>query len=154
MIKCRIWWDDATQGYVVSSSYSPKLVEGLKNVIPSSDRLWDDKTKFWHVTEAYGEMIRKVAEVALGPGTVSFTSKQVSQQYTQSQNQRQSLQANAQNIDACIAEFFGFLSYEVARKSYLLTAQTLHPDKATGNPQKMSRLNELWSRIEKDFFKR
>lgn len=154
-IKARIWWEDSTGSYVLSSMYNTKLVEGLKLLIPSGDRMWDQQTKFWHFSEQYGEMVRKLCESSLGPGTVSFTSKQVSQQYQQAQQQqRASLSPNAQTTDACINEFFSLLSYDAARKAYLVSAQSLHPDKQGGDGQKMSRLNELWQRLEKEVFKR
>lgn len=152
-IKARIWWEDSTGSYVLSSTYSAKLVEGLKLLIPSGDRMWDQQTKFWHFSEQYGEMVRKLCESSLGAGTVSFTSKQVSQQYSQAQ-QRASLSPNAQTLDTCINEFFMLLTYDAARKAYLVSAQALHPDKQGGDGQKMTRLNELWQRLEKEVFKR
>src|SRR5207245_11481124 len=84
-IKCKIWWDLATQSYVVSSSYNEKLVDALKNIIPSSDRSFDSKTKVWFLTEPYGEALRKIAEACFGIGRVRFTSKIVAVQSHQRQ---------------------------------------------------------------------
>ena len=80
MIKCRIWWDDNASAYVISTAYSKDLVGALKQFIPSGDRQYDDQSKHWYVKENYGEFIRTMAEKAFGVGSVSFTSRTVSQQ--------------------------------------------------------------------------
>jgi hypothetical protein len=140
----------------MTSSYSAKLVEGLKMVIPSGDRSFDPQSKNWFFKENYGEMIRKIAEAALGPGTVSFVSKQVAEQQRQAyQSQRPpSLSTNAQSIDSALVQFVGLLTYDACKRAYLITAQSLHPDKQGGDTQKMAQLNEVWQRIEREVFKR
>src|SRR5207245_955995 len=147
-IKCKIWWDLATQSYVVSSSYNEKLVEALKNVIPSSDRSFDPKTKFWFLTEPYGEALRKIAEACFGVGSVSFTSKLIAEQT----RQRQVVSPASQqaSLDVVVTQFFALLSYEAAKAAYRKAALDLHPDRLNGDPSKMASLNDLWSRIEKE----
>ncbi len=147
-IKTRIWYDTAVDAYVVSSSYNEKLVESLKNIIPSSDRHYDLKTKFWYVKEPYGEFVRKIAETAFGIGSVSFTSKTVAQQTSS----RTTL-VKHDSLDKSIAEFFSLLSYDDAKKAYRSASLTLHPDKG-GDGLKMSKLIELWRKIEKEIFKK
>src|SRR5207245_10084063 len=152
-IKCKIWWDLATQSYVVSSSYNEKLVEALKNVIPSSDRSFDSKTKFWFLTEPYGEALRKIAEACFGIGSVSFTSKLVAEQT----RQRQALPASQQSlhdINSAIVQFFALLSYDASKAAYRKASLDLHPDRPNGDPSKMASLNDLWSRIEKEVYRR
>ena len=160
VIKCRIWWDDNASAYVISTAYSKDLVGALKQFIPSGDRQYDDQSKHWYVKESYGEFIRTMAEKAFGVGSVSFTSRTVSQQ---AQSGPRAYGSGAQGAylnpttggtteDAIVA-FFGLLSYDAAKKAYLVGAQSMHPDKG-GDPAKMAKLNELWTRIEKEFFKR
>ncbi len=148
-IKTRIWWDVQTQAYVVSSAYSDKLVEALKHVIPSSDRTFDPHTKFWYVKEAYGDFVREMAQKAFGIHSVSFTSKTVTQQ-----SQQRSPVVSTQSLDSVLTDFVKLLSYDAAKAAYRRAALDLHPDRADGDAQKMSRLNEVWSRIEKEVFKK
>ena len=160
MIKCRIWWDDNASAYVVSMAYSKDLISALKQSIPSGDRQYDDQTKQWYIKENYGEFVRTIAEKALGVGSVSFTSRTVSQQAQSgprtygsgSQGAYLNPSTGGTTEDAIVA-FFGLLSYDAAKKAYLVGAQSMHPDKG-GDPAKMAKLNELWTRIEKEFFKR
>lgn len=161
-IKCRIWWDQALNSYVLSGAYNSKLVEGLKATIPSGSRDHDPATKFWYFHEQYGEFVRQMAEASFGVGSVSFTSRNVTQQ-AGSQPGQQAYQAGSRPLspsssvatteDAIVA-FFGLLTYDAAKRAYLVASATLHPDKPTGDGVKMTKLNELWTRIEKEFFKR
>jgi len=158
-IKCRIWYDVQAQAYVVSSSYSEKLVDALKTLIPSGDRNFDPQTKFWYLKEAYGEAIRSIATSAFGIHAVSFTSKQVAEQASQQSYQRTtsagaSLNPSSGTTEDAICAFFALLSYDAAKSAYRRAALDTHPDKQNGDATKMSRLNDLWSRIEKEYFKR
>ena len=161
-IKCRIWWDQNLDAYTVSSSYNTKLVDSLKQFIPSGSRDFDPTTKFWHIKEQYGEFVRQVAESSFGVGSVSFTSKNVTQQsqngpsaYSGPKYNQQSVATTSlQTTDDCLIAFMSLLPYDAAKKAYIVASTTLHPDKPTGDGQKMSRLNELWTRLEKEFFKR
>jgi hypothetical protein len=156
-IKARIWWDNSLDSYIVSSSYSSKLVDSLKQFIPSGSRDFDPTTKFWYIKEQYGEFVRQVAETAFGVGSVSFTSKNVtgqSQNGQQAYSGRPVVPTNLSSTESVIAAFFDLLPYEAAKKAYIVASATLHPDKPSGDGQKMSRLNELWQRLEKEFYKR
>lgn len=162
-IKCRIWWDHSLNSYIVSSSFSSKLVDSLKQFIPSGSRDFDPQTKFWYINEQYGDFVRQVAEASFGVGSVSFTSRNVTQQASTQSGQQQayqgrsataaSLNGSGTTEDAIVA-FFGLLSYEAAKRAYLVASSTLHPDKPSGDAIKMTKLNELWQRLEKEFFKR
>ena len=153
-IKCRIWWDIGSDAYVVSSSFNEKLVEGLKHVIPSSDRWYDRATKFWYLKEPYGETLRKVAETIFGIGCVSFQSKTVAQQAQTNQSYiPPPVHASLAQGDAAILQFVKLLPYEAMRDSYRKAATILHPDKG-GDPVRMSELNQLWGQIERDVYKK
>jgi hypothetical protein len=156
-IKCRIWWDGNLDAYTVSSSYSEKLVNSLKQFIPAGSRDFDPQTKFWHIKEQYGVFVQQIAEAAFGVGSVSFTSKNVTQQAGSQQawsGQRNVSTTNPQTTEDALLAFMNLVPYEAAKKCYLVASQTLHPDRPTGDAQKMSRLNELWDRVEKEFYKR
>ena len=158
-IKARIWWTEDVQSYVVSSSYNERLVDSLKGVIPSGDRSYDPASKFWYVKEQYGAFIRQLAESAFGVGSVSFTSKDVAQQSRAYQSQARGaqgayLQTTAGTTEDAIVAFFTLLPYQAAKRAFLQAAQELHPDKPQGDAVKMTKLNELWSRLEKEYYKR
>lgn len=158
-VKARIWWDTSLDSYVVSSSYSQKLVDSLKQFIPTGSREFDPTTKFWYIKEQYGEFVRQIAEAAFGVGSVSFTSKNVAQQSTTQQTYSRGTSStlsasNTSSTEDCLIAFMNLVPYEAAKKSYLLASAVLHPDKPSGDAQKMSKLNELWQRIEKEFYKR
>jgi hypothetical protein len=156
-IKCRIYWDIATGSYVVSSPYSEKFVNGMKYVIPSGDREYDGQTKLWYVKEAYGEALKNVAETMFGVGTVSFTSKTVAEQARTQQSYVPPPVTGVilNNTDRNIIAFFKLLPYEGAKTAYLKAAQALHPDKNGGvASEKMVELNQLWSQIEREVYKR
>jgi hypothetical protein len=155
-IKARIFWDIPSGAYVVISAYNEKLVDALKTLIPSGDRSFDPQTKHWFVKEQYGEFLRSMAVSAFGVHAVSFTSKTVAEQSAQAQQSswRPPLQTSGGTTESAVLEFFAMLSYDDAKTSYRRAALTVHPDKQGGDAAKMARLNELWSRLEKEYYKR
>ena len=158
-IKARIWWDVNAQAYVISTSYNEKIIDSLKTLIPSGDRNFDPSTKFWYVKESYGEFIRSLTTSAFGIHAVSFTSRQVAEQAQSQSNQRASSAGTSLNpslgtTEDVIVAFFALLSYDAAKQAYRKAATDTHPDKQSGDATKMSKLNELWSRLEKEYFKR
>ena len=160
-IKCRIWWVAQADAYAVVSGYNKDVVAALKTIIPSGDRDFDPNSKTWYVKEAYGEAIRKIAESAFGIGSVSFTSRQVAEQaakstasYGRTNASNFYLTPSAGTTEDALVAFMGLVPFDAARQCYRLAAQSLHPDKPNGDPQKMAKLNELWTRIEKEFYKR
>jgi hypothetical protein len=160
-IKARIWWDTSAQAYVLSSSYNDKLVEGLKGLIPSGDRNFDPTSKFWYVKEQYGEFLRQMCINAFGLSAVQFTSKVVAEQaHSQTYNRAGSgaqgamLNSATGTTEDALVAFANMVPYDAMKKAYLLTCQILHPDKPTGDGAKMMKLNDLWARIEKEFYKR
>jgi hypothetical protein len=148
-VKCRIWWDESAGAYVVSISYNQNFVDGVKQYIPAGSRTYDTQTKFWHIAENYGEFVRKLAESKFGAGGVSFTSRTAT-----SQQRTYSPLANGDSTEVAILAFFNLVPYDAAKRCFLLAAQSLHPDKNPENGEKMTKLNVLWSRIEKEFYKR
>jgi hypothetical protein len=159
-IKARIWWDVPSQAYVISLAYNEKAVEALKGLIPSGDRNFDPSTKFWYVKEQYGESLRSLFGSAFGIHAVSFTSKQVAEQAQQPPSQRAFgsagplLNTSTGTTEDAIVAFFSLLSFDAAKQAYRRAAMDLHPDKQSGDGTKMSKLNDLWARLEKEYFKR
>jgi hypothetical protein len=158
-IKARIFWDTNAQAYVVSMAFNEKLVDTLKALIPSGDRSWDPTSKMWYVKEPYGEALRSLFVTGFGIHAVSFTSKTVAEQAQQTSQHRSTSQGAMLNTSAGTTEdamvaFFMLLSYDAAKAAYRRAAMDLHPDKQSGDGTKMSKLNDLWARLEKEYFKR
>lgn len=158
-IKCRIVWDLNTQAYLINLSSDNRLkayVEVLKQSVPSGDRSYDPDTRTWFVKEGYGEGLRLLAQSVFGIHNVSFISRTVAEQ-----QQANFVPRNTATVEQIVGEFLiltGFdkqvkIDYDTARRAYRKTAMTLHPDRG-GSPEKMARLNEVWSRVEKEYFRK
>jgi len=61
------------------------------------------------------------------------------------------------DLEDAVVAFMNLVPFDAAKNCYKLAAQSLHPDKHLDDANagaKMAKLNELWSRIEKEFYKR
>jgi len=158
-IRCRIWWDVQTGSYILTLVPDKNLktvVALLKSSIPSGDRDYDPKTNFWYMKEQYGEAVRGFVGAVYGIGSVSFTSKTVVEQA----QQQAPLTLPSTPIQQVVNEFVALVgdkdasfSYVSAKKAYRKASLAFHPDHG-GDPSKMARLNELWSRLKGEFYKR
>jgi hypothetical protein len=163
-IKCTIKWDTQAQAYLVTMAFNKDFVGALKSLIPSGDRQYDDNSKTWFVKESYGLMIQNLAQNAFGTASVSFVSKQVAEQAASQSgassgspnrgSQGALINASVGTTEDAIVAFFSLLSYSAARKAYLFGLSELHPDKPTGDREKAAKMNTLWDRIEREYFKR
>lgn len=146
----RIWWDATVRAYRLSGAYDDQLVSFLKSNIPYSDRAWDPATKIWTFTESYFSGVEKLCKMVFGDANVSvFTRQQV--EATAGATSGTSVQ-KVDTITIELAEFLRLLPYEAAQAAYRKAAFILHPDKG-GDMEKMSRLNQLWTKIEKEVYK-
>ena len=157
-IKARIWWDEAAQAYLLSLVPDKNLrpfIAILKSRVPSGERDYDPKTNFWYLKEIYIEGVRALAQQVYGIASVSFTSRTVVEQARQSRP----VGLPTTPIKQVFVEFITMvnedstqaISYEAAKRAYRRAAITLHPDRG-GDPAKMARLNELWSRVEHEYY--
>jgi hypothetical protein len=159
-IKVKIWWDENAGAYALTLSYNENFIKVLKQFIPDGDRSYDPNSKTWYFKESYAEFVRKLAQDMFTISAVSFVSKDSTEQ-ARAYGQQKASQHNAYinpssggTTEDAVVAFFNLIPYDAARKCYLVAAGVLHPDKNQGDGSKMSKLNELWTRIEKEFFKR
>ena len=158
-IKCRIWWQEDSQSYVLNCTPCKELksfVNMLKSSIPSGDRDYDPKTYFWYFKEVYGDGVRALAQAVFGISSVSFISRQVAQQAQQNRPFNGSAstpikQAFNEFIALCNTDGNDVINYDAAKRVYRKASLTLHPDRG-GDPVKMAQLNELWKRVEKEYY--
>lgn len=159
-IKARIWWNEQTSSYALNGAYNEAFINALKQFIPSGDRDFDPQTKTWFMKEQYGEFVRTMAQNAFGVSAVSFTSKDVAQQsrtYSRAGSSSHAASLNPTSggtTEDAVVAMMNLMPYEAMKKAYLIALQTLHPDKPNGDAEKTTKLNDLWSRIEKEFYKR
>lgn len=140
----RIWWDESVQAYRVVTPYRPQFVDALKQLLPASDRSWDNQTKTWTITERFLGPVQNLAEKAFGAKATVITKDQA-------QKASMPPTVRSSTVDTVIVEFFKLLPYEALQKAYRQAAMTLHPDRG-GNMESMSKLNASWQRLEKEFF--
>jgi len=144
-IKCRIWWDVAVAAYRISVPYHEGFIEVLKATVPAGKRAFDPSTKIWTFEEMFLPIILTAAKAVWGDGELNVVTRDQT---------ATNLPATASSspLAAVAEQFVRALPYEAAKKAYQLAALTLHPDKPTGNAEKMSALNVAWSRIEKELY--
>lgn len=156
--KVRIWWDKPVAAYRLSGDYDQSLIQFLKKNIPVDQRNYEEKVnqqtgkldRIWTFTEPYFDDVSKLCNVVFGPSNVTILTKaQVEQVY---QAPPSGVVKQLDGLDSLLAEFMHLLPFEAAQSAYRKAAFSLHPDKG-GSMEKMSRLNAIWTRIEKEIYK-
>ena len=151
-MQCQIYWDRDVKAYRMKFKYDPRkgpiIVNFLKQNIPQSDRQWDDSTKIWTFTEQYLDGVYKFCVIVFGKTEVVLLDrKQVEASYqSQAPTARQ-----ATPLELELAEFMRLLPFDAAQSAYRKAAMLLHPDRG-GDMDKMTKLNTLWNRIEKEVY--
>ena len=138
--KVRIWWDRDIQGYYIECPYSKAFVEGIKVVVPASDRGYDPTSKIWTITERFFPVI-KIAADRLFPNQVYYLTREQAEKATAPSA------VKSKTLNEILLDFVRLLPNDALQKAYRVAAMTLHPDRG-GDMDKMARLNALWQRIE------
>lgn len=155
----RIWWDTTVSAYRMTSPYKPELVTFLKQAIPASDRSFAPDTKIWTFSEKYLHGVMQVIETSFGskPQLVSRAQaeKASSGSSTGTEPNASSMSGRGvvNPVDGAIITFFRLLPYDAALAAYRKAAMAYHPDRG-GDVGKMTDLNAIWTRLEKDLFNR
>lgn len=152
MAKCKVWWDAPVSAYRAQFPFKQQVVDFLKGNIPHSDRSWEDSTKTWTFTETYFDGTVKFLRLVYGDQEVAVVSRQ---QYEQAQAPPRSVAVrNADSNTMMLADFMRLLPYEAAREAYRRAAILLHPDRNKENDamEKMSKINALWTKIQKEIY--
>jgi hypothetical protein len=156
MAKAQIFWDKGIQAYRLKMSWdktrSEKVVEFLKKQIPHSERTYDPATHIWTFTEGYLDGTVKFLQLIFGNQEVAtVTRAQVEQ--AQQVPPRQAMVTGGSPLAADCLEFLKSIPYEAAREAYRRTARMLHPDiNRSGDLGDMSKVNALWTKIEKEVY--
>lgn len=145
--RCRIWWTPELKLYQISAPFNRDLIEFLKRTIPAGRRHFDDQTKFWGFGEEYLKPVRLLVE-RLWPGGVKVETKEDA---TRQANTAARLAKKSPSDMS--AEFLALLPFEAAQAAYKKAAILFHPDRG-GDPSKMTQLNSLWDRIQKEVYKK
>jgi hypothetical protein len=150
-IKAKIWWDVSIKAYRLQCDFKPQLVDFLKKNIPVSDRTYDPQTKIWTFTEQYLDGVKKLMDLLYGQNNIAILSKaQVESSTGQNYNNKPSVGTRT-SIDVDLTEFMKLLPFDIAQTAYRKACLIFHPDRG-GDMEKMSKLNALWTRIEKEVY--
>src|SRR5271163_929534 len=162
MAKASLFWDTSVQAYRLrllgDYSKTEKVVAFLKAQIPASDRSLDIKddpiTKrkdyTWTFIEKYYDGTVKFLELVYGKGNISYITKQ---QVEAAQQARQSAVTprSTSPIASDCYEFMRTIPFEAAQKAYREAALRCHPDRG-GNMEQMSKINALWTKLQKELY--
>lgn len=153
--RAEIWWDTAVKAYRLKADFNQGLIDWLKSQIPYSDRSYNEipskihpgKTdKIWTFTEGYLDGVKKFCELAYGKqNVVCLLRSQVEASQSSSTVNR------VDGLESACVEFMKLLPYEAAQRAYRQAALVLHPDRG-GNMEKMSKINSIWTRLEKELY--
>jgi len=146
MAAVRIWWDKDLEGYYMTMPFHKVFVDTLKQVVPGSDRGYNPAAKTWSFTEKWLAPVTQLVTKIFG------TPPQVLTRAEAEKASAPSVGVNSK-LDTVVLKFFQLLPYEAAQRAYKAAAMTLHPDRG-GKMEDMSELNALWTRIEKEVYKR
>jgi hypothetical protein len=151
MAKCMIYWDTKIQAYQLTMkgefSKIEKAVSFMKASIPHSDRNWDPTTKTWTFIEKYLDGVTKFCVIVFGAQEVAVLARD------KVEGQAKAITTNGYSaLDSAMLVFMKLLPYEAAQRAYKMAAMNLHPDRG-GDMESMTRLNQAWSKLEKELYK-
>ena len=159
--KVRIWWDAKVSAYRLQGDFKPELIEFLKANIPSDQRNYElimnpavsgGKEHLWTFTEQYFDGMVKAAQLFFGSANVAILTRQQVESATRGPSSVPSMSSQLTSLDVMLVEFMRLLPFEAAQSAYRKAAMTLHPDRQGGSMEKMTRLNSIWTRIEKEIY--
>jgi len=159
MAKAQCFWDTSVQAYRLKMQgdwqKTEKIVEFLKKQIPHSDRSLDvqevagKKNYTWTFTEKYFDGTVKFLHLVFGSGEVAVITRA---QVEAAQAPKMPLAGAASNPQAALCyEFLKALTFEDVQKAYRNAAIRLHPDRG-GDMEQMSKVNSLWTRLQKELY--
>lgn len=145
-----IFWDTKVQAYQLQMKGDfgkiEKTVQFLKQAIPHSDRNWEPTTRTWTFTEKYLDGVQKFCILIFGQQEVACLTKD------KVEGQSKISVQSVNSIDAAMLTFMKLLPFDAAQSAYRKASMTLHPDRG-GDMESMTKLNQAWSKIEKEVYK-
>jgi hypothetical protein len=158
MAKAQLFWDPSVQAYRLKMhgewTKTEKIVQFLKAQIPHSDRNLDvqevqgKKSYTWTFTEKYFDGTVKFLEMVFGKTEVAVITRQ---QVEQAQQPKTPISVAGNPLASACLDFMRSIPYEAAQKAYREAAIRLHPDRG-GDMEKMSTVNALWTKIQKEIY--
>lgn len=160
MAKASVFWDTSIQAYRLKLQGDYKkietCVEFLKKQIPHSDReltikedpVTHKKDYTWTFTEKYFDGTVKFLQLIYGSQEVAAVSRQ---QVEAAQAPRMPIATHQNPTAQACYEFLKAIPYEAAQKAYREAAMRLHPDRG-GDMEQMSKVNSLWTKLQKEIY--
>ena len=144
MAKAKIWWDFLEKRYWISFDYHQGFVDFLKAAIPKRARKYDPASRAWNFGRAYLAVVEAKA-------TELFPDLNVEREPPRKMKARAPRTEVFDNRDFTVLEFFNALPRDAMKAAYKKAATLCHPDRG-GTHEEMTYLNELWDRLQKDFY--
>jgi hypothetical protein len=133
-----IWWD--SDEYVCQFSFSYEIVDFLRS-LPRRDRRSNDDDKTWSFRSKH------LDAVLFECRRLGFQIERLDIADAEDWPSR----TEPNSTELLLVNFFRMVPKEAMRRAYCAAALTLHPDRG-GDTADMQRLNDLWQRIEKEWY--
>lgn len=126
----RMWFDEATDTYAISTPFNRHFVDWLKFAIDKNHRSFDPVRKIWFVSRQSVGEVRKKAETLWSD--FEFTDK---------------IEVRPMASQSELQEFVQLIGVDALTKAYKEAVLRNHPDRG-GDSNKMARINQLWTKIK------
>jgi len=132
-----IWWD--SDRYVCKFTFSYELVDFLHD-LPKRDRKFDADEKTWSFRARHLDALLSECR------RLGFVIEREDSEETEGSSRSES-----NSTETLLVSFFRLVPKAAMRAAYCKAAFALHPDHG-GNTEAMQELNDLWQRIEREFY--
>lgn len=132
---CRVWYDEASNSYAVSSPFDQNLVAWWKSEIPKEHRAWNADQKLWLISPQMKDKV--CAKLKAVFGDVHITEKVEGAVVSTILNENE------------FTTFCQLVGKDLLKEAYRKASLSLHPDKAGGDANKMADLNRAWNEVQK-----
>lgn len=130
--------DQTGSWIIITGSYNEPFLKELKNVLNRSHRFWDGEKKLWLVSiSKKAELLRMIANYF---DTIEFLDER--------------LMPKAKNLEDENYRMLHLLPtapLELIKAAYRTLALIYHPDRNSGNGEKMTKLNVAYTNVMKNF---
>lgn len=151
-VRITITWEPAARVYKVVVPYDENFIEFIKAKIPGNKRAWDGSQKCWFVDEDVINVLVVLGTELWTADAVVFHSREEVEKAEREQReaQRQAVLNALPPRERAAMEFIELCTTDALKAAYRKAALELHPDRASGDAERMTKLNAAWAALEKE----